>query len=48
MRNREIGPVLGASEATVKFYVTHIFTRLRVKSRTEALGKAIELGIVMP
>ncbi len=48
LRTKEIARALGLSEATIKFHVTHIFEKLGVSGRTEALGKAIELGIVTP
>lgn len=45
-RNREIGDVLGISEATVKVHVKRIMEKLRAKDRTEAIAIAIRRGII--
>lgn len=44
--NREIGEQLFLSEATVKSHLVHIFTKLEVTSRTSAVAKARELGLI--
>lgn len=44
--NRDIGRELFLSEATVKSHLVHIFTKLGVTSRTLAVAKARELGLI--
>lgn len=44
--NKEIGSLLGISEATVKLHVTNIFSKLEVTARTEALIVAIQRGLI--
>jgi DNA-binding NarL/FixJ family response regulator len=44
--NRDIGAQLFLSEATVKSHLVHIFTKLQVTSRTSAVAKARELGLI--
>jgi ATP/maltotriose-dependent transcriptional regulator MalT len=44
--NREIGRSLFLSEATVKSHLVHIFTKLGVGSRTQAVARARELGAI--
>lgn len=44
--NREIGSKLFLSEATVKSHLVHIYTKLGVGSRTSAVARARELGII--
>jgi DNA-binding NarL/FixJ family response regulator len=44
--NREIGDALGISEATVKWHVNIILSRLNVSDRTQAAVAALQRGIV--
>jgi DNA-binding NarL/FixJ family response regulator len=44
--NKEIGKVLGITEATVKWHVGIILSRLNVSDRTEALVAALQRGIM--
>ena len=39
--NRDIGGILGASPATVKKHLEHIYTKLGVETRTAAAGMAM-------
>jgi DNA-binding NarL/FixJ family response regulator len=44
--NREIGKALGIAEATVKWHVNLILSRLGVSDRTEAIVAALQRGIM--
>lgn len=44
--NREIAEALSISEGTVKIHVTHLFEKLNVTSRTEAIATAMRRGLV--
>lgn len=44
--NKEIGCVFNISEATVKVHMTHIFEKLKVTGRTEAINVAVKRGLV--
>lgn len=44
--NREIAKALFLSETTVKSHLVHIYTKLDVKSRTEAAARARERGLL--
>jgi two-component system, NarL family, response regulator len=46
LSNREIGESLGISEATVKWHLNIIFSRLHVTDRTQATVAALKRGIV--
>ena len=46
LQNKVIAHELDLSEATVKVHVRHIFSVLGVKNRTQAVQKALELGIL--
>jgi DNA-binding NarL/FixJ family response regulator len=44
--NREIGETLSISEGTVKIHLTHLYEKLGATSRTEAVAKAVERGLI--
>jgi DNA-binding NarL/FixJ family response regulator len=46
LSNKEIGKALGIAEATVKWHVSIILSRLNVADRTEALVAALQRGIM--
>jgi two-component system, NarL family, response regulator len=45
--NKEVGALLNVTEGTVKVHVNHIFGKLGVGSRTAAITKALQRGIVL-
>jgi DNA-binding NarL/FixJ family response regulator len=44
--NREIAETLVVTPSTIKIHVEHILAKLGVSDRTQAAGRAIELGLV--
>jgi DNA-binding NarL/FixJ family response regulator len=46
MRNREIAKQMSITERTVKYHVTSVFQKMRVKNRTEAVRLAVEKGFI--
>jgi DNA-binding NarL/FixJ family response regulator len=44
--NREIGETLFISEATVKIHLSHLLEKLGASSRTDAVAKAVERGLI--
>lgn len=46
--NTEIGKRLGLAETTVKTHLAHIFTKLDVRDRVQAVVLAYETGLVRP
>jgi len=46
--NQEIASELTVSEGTVKFHINHIYSKLGVKDRAQAVLLAIKRGIVIP
>jgi DNA-binding NarL/FixJ family response regulator len=46
LSNREIADQLILSGGTVKWYTSHIFSKLGVQSRTQALGRARQLNLL--
>jgi DNA-binding NarL/FixJ family response regulator len=48
MSNRQAAETLGISRATVRTHLEHIYGKLEVSSRTEAVTEAIRQGIIEP
>ncbi len=46
LKNRDIGNAIGRTEATVKVHVLHIFQKLGVTDRTEAVTVSLRRGII--
>ena len=44
--DKQISERLGISESTVRNHWQHIFTRLEASNRTEAVTKALRLGLI--
>jgi DNA-binding NarL/FixJ family response regulator len=48
LSNQEIAGRLGLSEATVKSHAAHVFTKLRLRDRAQAVVVAYETGLISP
>ena len=46
--NEEIAIALGTSGGTVRNYLSNVYFKLKVRNRTEAVKKAIEVGLLDP
>ncbi|MCC7125601.1 MAG: helix-turn-helix transcriptional regulator [Acidobacteria bacterium] len=46
LHNREIAQRLGVSEHTVKFHLGAVFGKLGVSTRTEAVRRGLQLGLI--
>ncbi|MFT3782825.1 MAG: response regulator transcription factor [Nibricoccus sp.] len=46
LSNKEVGAALNVTESTIKIHVAHIFSKLEVGDRTQAVLKAIKRGII--
>ena len=47
LTNRAIAQALGISQHTVKFHVNAIMSKLHAQSRTEAVVRASQLGLIV-
>ena len=46
LANKQIALSLGISEHTVKFHLSSLYSKLGISSRTEAIKRGIELGLI--
>lgn len=46
LANKQIALSLGISEHTVKFHLSSLYTKMGISSRTEAVRRGIELGLI--
>lgn len=46
LANKQIALTLGISEHTVKFHLSSLYAKLNITSRTEAVKRGIELGLI--
>ncbi len=46
--NTEVAEQLSISEATVRTYVSHVMTKLRVREKAQAVAAAYQTGLVQP
>ncbi len=47
LANKEIGSRLGISESTAKFHVNSILGKLGAQGRTDAVVRAVRMGLVL-
>lgn len=47
LSNRQIAEVLSISGNTVKFHLSSVFSKLNVRSRTEAISVAVRSGLIL-
>ena len=47
-RNKEIAEKLDLSDGSTRNHLSSIYSKLQVRNRTEALKKAVEMGIIDP
>ncbi|MCE9646043.1 MAG: response regulator transcription factor [Chloroflexi bacterium] len=47
LANKQIALSLGISEHTVKFHLSSLYAKLGISSRTEAVRRGIELGLIL-
>lgn len=45
-RNKEIATAMSITERTVKYHITSVFQKMKVKNRTEAVRLAVEKGMI--
>jgi DNA-binding NarL/FixJ family response regulator len=48
LTNKAIGSQLSISDRTVQNHLAHIFGKLNATSRTEAVMRAVSLGLIKP
>ena len=46
LANKQIALLLGISEHTVKFHLSSLYVKLGISSRTEAVRRGVELGLI--
>jgi len=47
LSNQQIADKLVIAKSTVKYYTSHIYSKLQVASRTQAIAQACKLGILL-
>ena len=48
LKNAQIGNEMGVSPRTVDIYASGVYRKLKVRSRVQAVFRAIEIGIITP
>jgi DNA-binding NarL/FixJ family response regulator len=46
LANKQVALTLGLSEHTIKFHLSALYAKMNVSSRTEAIKRGIELGLI--